>query len=104
MNNNVQRTPWLGGETSRRDFLKAPLVAGAAGAVLSSGSSFDARADEGESTNPAAETRRRVIDEYDPNNIKIARRVSANISDDDLLLLKQIGLRWAGVSFGTNQD
>jgi mannonate dehydratase len=40
------------------------------------------------------------IDEYDPRNIKIAHRVSAGIKDDDILFLKQIGLRWARVEFG----
>ncbi|MFN3322721.1 MAG: mannonate dehydratase [Bryobacteraceae bacterium] len=44
---------------------------------------------------------RTVIDEHDPSNIKIAHRVSHRISDDDLLFLKQIGLRWARVEFGT---
>src|SRR5260370_29286482 len=43
---------------------------------------------------------RRRLDEYDPTNTKIAHRVSARISDDDLLFLKQIGMRWARVEFG----
>src|SRR5260370_32816785 len=43
---------------------------------------------------------RRRLDEYDPANTKIAHRVSARISDDDLLFLKQIGMRWARVEFG----
>jgi len=30
------------------------------------------------------------LDEYDPANTKIAHRVSARLSDDDLLFLKQI--------------
>ena len=101
---NRKRNPWMGGETSRRDFFKRPLVAGATGALLGSGFSTGARADEMDSSESAAESRKHVIDEYDPDNIKVARRVSANISDADLLLLKQIGLRWAGVSFGTNED
>ncbi len=41
-----------------------------------------------------------VIAEHDPGNIKLCHRVSHNISDDDLLFLKQIGLRWARVEFG----
>jgi mannonate dehydratase len=41
------------------------------------------------------------IDENDPANTKLCHRVSHRISDDDLLLLKQIGLRWARVEFGT---
>jgi mannonate dehydratase len=42
----------------------------------------------------------RAIDEDDPGNIKLAHRVSSRISDDDLLFLKQIGMRWARVEFG----
>ncbi len=41
------------------------------------------------------------IDEYDPANTKIAHRLSANITDDEMLFLQQIGLRWARVEFGT---
>src|SRR5438094_6201395 len=40
------------------------------------------------------------LDEYDPANTKIAHRVSSRITDDDLLFLKQIGMRWARVEFG----
>ena len=97
MSNKSKRHSWTAREPNRRDFFKSPLVAGAAGALLS-------RADAARSAESAAETRNNVIDEYHPDNVKIARRVSADISDDDLLLLKQIGLRWAGVNFGTNED
>ena len=38
--------------------------------------------------------------EFDPANTKLCHRVSAKITDDDLLFLKQIGLRWARVEFG----
>ncbi|MBI1786268.1 MAG: mannonate dehydratase [Acidobacteria bacterium] len=62
---------------TRRGFLALPLAAGAAAAA----------------TRPA-------IDEYDPANIKLAHRLSSDISDDDLLFLKQIGMRWARVEFG----
>lgn len=41
------------------------------------------------------------IDQDDPRNTKLAHRVSSRISDDDLLFLKQIGLKWARVEFGT---
>ena len=37
---------------------------------------------------------RKPIDEFDPANIKISHRVSLRVSDDDLLFLKQIGLRF----------
>jgi len=36
----------------------------------------------------------KTIDEFDPANIKISHRVSIRVSDDDLLFLKQIGLRY----------
>jgi mannonate dehydratase len=48
----------------------------------------------------AAGRRASAIDEDDPGNIKLAHRLSARISEDDLLFLKQIGLRWARVEFG----
>ncbi len=42
------------------------------------------------------------IDEENPSNIKLAHRLNArNITDDDLLFLKQIGMRWARLEFGT---
>ncbi len=63
----------------RRAFLAAPLAAGAA----------------------RAPGPRRLIDEYDPANIKLAHRLPSTISDQDLLFLKQIGMRWARVEFGT---
>ncbi len=43
---------------------------------------------------------RKSIDEYDAANTKIAHRVSPKITDEDLLFMKQIGLRWARVEFG----
>ena len=43
----------------------------------------------------------KVIDEYDPANIKISHRMTIkSMSDDDLLFLKQIGVRWARIEFG----
>ena len=35
-----------------------------------------------------------MIDEFDPANIKLAHRVSIRATDEDLLFLKQIGLRY----------
>ncbi|MBI3471693.1 MAG: mannonate dehydratase [Candidatus Solibacter usitatus] len=64
---------------TRRGFLALPLAAGAAAAAA-----------------------RPAIEEYDPANIKLAHRLSSDISDDDLLFLKQIGMRWARVEFGTH--
>ncbi len=69
-------------DTPRRDFLKLPaaaVAAAAAGSTPARGAS--------------------VIDEHDPSNTKLCRRLRADISDDDLLFLKQIGLRWARVNF-----
>jgi len=44
---------------------------------------------------PAAPAKpRKVIEEMDPANIKISHRVSIRVSDDDLLYLKQIGVRF----------
>lgn len=41
--------------------------------------------------------------EHDPNNLKIATLIDARkTSDEDLLFLKQIGLRWLHVSFGND--
>ena len=61
----------------RRSFFQLPLAAGAARGA-----------------------KRKAIDEYDPGNIKLSHRISARVSDDDLLFLKQIGMRWARVEFG----
>ncbi|MBI3681243.1 MAG: mannonate dehydratase [Acidobacteria bacterium] len=45
--------------------------------------------------------KRSVIDEYDPANIKLSHRMPIRgMSDDDLLFLQQIGIRWARIEFG----
>src|SRR5450432_2196604 len=36
----------------------------------------------------------KVINEFDPANIKLSHRVSIRVPDEDLLFLKQIGLRF----------
>ncbi len=69
--------------TRRRDFLGAPLAPALAAAVPSV-----SRAAVGA-----------VIEEHDPSNTKLCRRLRADITDDDLLFLKQIGLRWSRVNF-----
>ena len=84
---------------SRRDFLKIPLVAGATGALLWTGSSTAIGAAGQEPRKPALQSGRQVLDEYDERNIKIARRLKTTIRDEDLLFLKQIGLRNARVNF-----
>ena len=68
---------------NRRTFLKLPLAAGALALPAVA---------------PAA------IDEQDPSNIKLCRRLRSDIADDDLLFLKQIGLRWARVNFQGRAD
>jgi mannonate dehydratase len=74
----------------RRGFLRASLAAGAGGAVLAAAYSRQRGGDPAAA--PAA-----VIDEYDDRNIKLAHRTPSTASDDELLFLKQIGLRWARV-------
>jgi mannonate dehydratase len=39
-------------------------------------------------------------DEHDPDNTKIATLIDVGAPDDELLFLKQIGLRWVHASFG----
>lgn len=68
--------------SSRRDLLGA-------GFAVSAGLGSAAR-----STQP--------LDEHDPSNTKLAHRINARtITDDDLLFLKQIGLRWVRVEFAS---
>ena len=67
--------------TRRRDLLKLPLAGGATALLW-------------RSSTEAAEKPRKTINEYHPANIKLAHRVSIRATDDDLLFLKQIGLRW----------
>ena len=52
---------------------------------------------------PSGSQRAGVLDEYDPGNIKLAHRTPWNASDEDLLFLKQIGLRWVRLEYG-DQD
>ncbi len=48
---------------------------------------------------PAAAMARSVIREDDPGNIKLSHRVAWNASDEDLLFLKQIGMRFVRAEF-----
>jgi mannonate dehydratase len=72
-------------EQNRRELLKLPLAAGAL--------TLAARADAQAQARSAGK-QRKTIDEFDSANIKLAHRVSIRASDDDLLFLKQIGLRY----------
>ncbi|HEY7423315.1 MAG TPA: mannonate dehydratase [Gemmataceae bacterium] len=72
--------------SGRREFLRASLaVAGALPLSQAHG-----LADAGAPRKP-------VMDEHDPKNIKLAHRVPSTASDEELLFLQQIGLRWARV-------
>jgi len=75
--------PGRGNKPARRDLLKLPLVAGAAQALAATPAAYGA-------------TRK---NEYDPDNTKIASGVSVRATDDDLLFLKQIGLRYVHAQF-----
>src|SRR5262245_26688584 len=80
---------------SRRSFLKAGLAAAAIGA-LQQATTLGAPA-------PAAQPRK-PIDEHDPRNIKLAHRVPSTATDDELLFLQQIGLRWARVELQAKES
>src|SRR6516225_5922971 len=96
MSNPTEQAPRGPADPGRRNFLKLPLAAGAAGGLA--GLAYLGRT-EPEKQPQAAPPRKAVIDEYDDRNIKLAHRVPPGIGDDELLFLKQIGLRWARVEF-----
>lgn len=75
-------------QPGRRNVLKLPLVAAAYGMVSSSAKLLAA-------TQPLHK------DEYDPDNTKIAVKMSVpGVTEDELLFFKQIGLRWLHADFG----
>src|SRR5262245_338701 len=74
---------------SRRGFLTASLATGALAALP--------QATAPGAPDAAARARKPVIGEHDPGNIKLAHRVPSTASDEELLFLQQIGLRWARV-------
>jgi mannonate dehydratase len=80
-----RKPPTHSARNSRRRFLQLPLALGAAALT----------------PNPAraAGTEKADIDENAAGNVKLSHRVPDDISEDDLLFLKQIGLRWARVEF-----
>ena len=77
------------GGPDRRDFLKLPLAAAAAQAI---------------STGPFVARGATRIDEYDPQNTKIATQINAGSNDDEFLFLQQIGVRWVHVLFPLEAD
>ena len=51
-----------------------------------------------------AQTGARVLAEDDPANTRISHRINARaITDDDLLFLQQIGLRWVRLEYGEGE-
>ena len=80
MKNEPDKMARRGVHLGRRAFLKLPLAVGAAGALAGLASVGQAGP---------------TLDEHDDRNIKLAHRVPPGLSDDELLFLKQIGLRWA---------
>jgi mannonate dehydratase len=90
MPENRNRAGKHGPRSSRRRFLTLPLALGAAGLILR--------------RSAAASPAKAAIDEYAAGNIKLSHRVPDNISDEDLLFLKQIGLRWARVNFAPERS
>jgi len=77
----------------RRDVVKAGLLAGTAAAAAG----LPARSVAG----PAAVSPARPIAGDDPGNIKIMREINARlVTDEELLFLKQLGIRWARLQFG----
>ena len=80
----------------RRDFLKAGLLAGAAGIAGSLPRGAEAAI--------LSRSTGRALAEDDPANIKVQRELDARrVTDDDLLFLKQIGIRWARLQFGAEE-
>jgi mannonate dehydratase len=74
----------------RRTFLKLGLAAAASSALSRQDRLMAAHVSAGS------------ISEEDSANIKIAHRLNArSITDDDILFLKQIGMRWARLEFGS---
>lgn len=74
----------------RRAFLQQTGMLGAAALLDTPGQAADKT-----SPNP--------IDEYDPANIKLARRVPGSLQDDDMRFLQQLGLRWVRVDLSREQ-
>jgi mannonate dehydratase len=69
--------------STRRAFLSLPFATAAVAAQTAIG------------------RRKTVIDEYDPANIKLSHRMPIRtMSDDDLLFLQQLGIRWCRIEFG----
>ena len=89
-------------ENDRRRFLKLSLAGGAAGLMLYAG--YAQKAGQAPGHSAAAEPGKPAIDEHDAKNIKLAHRVPSSLADDEILFLKQIGLRWMRVEFRADES
>ena len=90
---DLEKAGRVPGTVRRRDFLSTGLLAGAAGMAGSL-----ARPASG---GPSAPPPGRTPAEDDPANIKVMREINARlVTDDELLFLKQIGIRWVRLQFG----
>ena len=76
-------------DTPRREFIKAAGLLGA-GSVLAP-------------QHATAAVRPSPIDEYDPGNVRLARRVPGSLTDDDMSFLQQLGLRSVRVDLTRQQ-
>jgi mannonate dehydratase len=101
---NEPQPPVTPENPGRRRFLKLPLAAGAIGAVAYAAWARYGGTEEPPRSAPAAAPRKPVLDEYDEKNLKLAHRVSSTLTDDEILFLKQIGLRWMRVEFRTEES
>jgi mannonate dehydratase len=78
---------------NRRRFFRLPLAIGA-----SAGLAYLAYSKGGGDDEPQRPAGRKpVIDEHDDKNIKLAHRVPSTLTDEEIVFLKQLGLRWARV-------
>src|SRR4051812_14537737 len=84
-------------DTTRRKFLKLPLAAGAVGGMAYL--AWSQQRSEEPIPQANAQPSKPIIDEHDAKNIKLAHRVPSTLADDEILFLKQIGLRWMRVEF-----
>lgn len=89
---------------SRRQFIKLNSLGGVGAAltmgVLGSGLAAACGSGKAAAARSAAGSR---IDENDPANLKISHRLKAKASEDDMLFLKQIGVRWVRAEFAATE-
>lgn len=81
---------------SRREFIKINSL-GAVSTVLSTGLL------SGCISNKITKSSRKKIDEYDPANLKVCHRYKASWVEEEMLFLKQIGVKWVRVEFAATE-